>query len=265
MWIWGGIHQLGYAWHDADRGVTRWFPTRAGGALTMGIIGYGALVLLTQWGGYPVSMVGVDGAARSNNSPPSIALVALALGQIGLALACRAPAERLLARPRAWAAVVAVGAGTMTIFLWHQTAMIAVAAALIPTGVWPNREVIDLGWWAQRPLWWLACTVGLVALVGLFARFERADRPRQRASRIRAAIGVTMATAGLGLLVFGGLHRPGTATGVPWIPLGLAVVGCGALGVLRRPDPQHRLPAPGGAAEPAEIAPPESAGANAPS
>lgn len=135
--------------------------------------GFGALVLLTSVGGYPVSMVGVDGATRSNNSPPSIALLALAAGQVGLALAARAPAQRLLARPRVWGTVAMTGSFTMTVFLWHMTAMV-VAAALVPTGIWPPRESVDATWWATRPLWWLACTAAVAALVALFGRCERA-------------------------------------------------------------------------------------------
>lgn len=258
LWIWGACHQLGYAWRDADRGRRTVLPTTVAGALFMAVVGYLSLIVLTQFAGYPVSMVGVDGAERSNNSPPSIALAALAIGQIGIALALRAPAERLLARPRAWAAVVMTGSFIMTIYLWHQTAMIVVAAALVPTGIWPRRETVDLGWWMQRPWWWAACTLSLTAMIGLFGRFERAGRPRPRASKVRAAFGVACATIGLGLLVFGGLHRPGTATGIPWVPLGLAITGFGALGVLRRHQPAVGLPAPGGAAEPTEVAPPES-------
>ena len=270
LWIWGAVHQAGYLWHDSDRaaaggsGIRSWLPRTVPSAIAMAVAGYGLLLVLTQLLGYPLSMVGVDGATRSNNSPPSIALVALAVGQVGLALALRKPAERLLERPRVWGTVVVTGSFTMTLYLWHMTAMVAVAAALIPTGVWPTRETVDATWWWQRPLWWLACTAAVAVLVPLFGRYEHAGAPRSRPSKIRAAIGVTLATAGMGLLVFGGLHRPGTATGVPWIELGMLVVGLGALGVLRKPQRPDELPAPGGAAEPAEVAPPESEDAAAP-
>ncbi len=270
LWVWGAVHQAGYLWHDSDRAtsgepdVRSLLPRTASSALALALLGYGVLVVLTQVLGYPVSMVGVDGATRSNNSPPSIALLALATGQVGLALAFRGPAERLLDRPKVWGTVVVTGSFTMTLYLWHMTAMVAVAAALIPTGVWPTRETIDATWWWQRPLWWLACTVVVALLLPLFGRYEHAGAPRSRPSRIRATIGVSMTTAGLGLLVFGGLHRPGTATGIPWVPLGMVVVGFGALGVLRKPQRPDRLPPPGGAAEPAEVAPLESDDAGAP-
>ncbi|MEX0706149.1 MAG: hypothetical protein WD041_05970, partial [Nitriliruptoraceae bacterium] len=212
----------------------------------------------------PISMVGVDGATRSNNSPPSVALLALAVGQVGIALALRRRCERLLARPRVWAMVAMTGAFTMTVYLWHQTAMIVVAAALVPTGIWPPRENVDLTWWLTRPLWWLACAVVLAGLVALFGRYEHAGTTRSRPSAIRAAVGVSLATIGLGLLVFGGLHRPGTLTGVPWAPLGMLVVGLGALGVLRRPHRPDRLPEPGGVADPVEVTPPDSEDASSP-
>ena len=264
LWVWGAVHQAGYLWHDSDRaaagepGVRQRLPRAAGPALALAVTGFALLILLTTVGGYPLSMVGVGDGSRSNNSPPSIALLALATAQVGLALAARRPAERLLARPRAWGAVVVTGSFTMTVYLWHQTAMVAVAAALVPTGIWPVTARVDAIWWWQRPLWLAICTLALAAVVPLFGRFEHAGTPRSRPSAIRAAVGVTLATAGLGLLVFGGLHRPGTVTGVPWLELGLLGVGLGALGVLRRPARPDHLPAPGGAAEPSEVAPPES-------
>ncbi len=295
LWIWGAIHQVGYLWHDQDRltgsagappdagrgdvgaagrgdvgaagaqagspgDVPVLLPRTAGGALLLTAAGYGTLLLLTMVGDYPVSMVGVDGATRSNNSPPSTALLAFGAGQIGIALALRGPATRVLSRPKVWGTVVMTGSLTMTVYLWHMTAMIAVAAALIPTGIWPPRETVDAAWWWTRPLWWLACTVALVLIVPMFGRFERAGSPRSRPSAIRAGAGAILATAGLGLLVFGGLHLPGTATGVPWIPLGMLALGLGWLGVLRKPTKPDHVPPPGGAAEPDEAAPMDDSG-----
>ena len=264
LWVWGAIHQAGYLWHDADRAASgatdapRLLPSTPTGALTLALAGYAALLALTTLAGYPASMVGVDEATRSNNSPPSVALLALAAGQVGLSLAARGPAERLLARPRVWATVVVAGSSVMTVFLWHMTAMVVIAAALVPLGVWPDTVRIDATWWLLRLPWLAACTVVLVGLLALFRGFEVSGPPRTRPSVVRATLGVALATGGLGLLVFGGLHRPGTVTGVPWVPLGATVVGLGALGALRAPRRPERLPAPGGAAEPAEIVPPES-------
>ena len=60
----------------------------------------GALAALVFVAGYPVSMVGVDGAARTSMGPPTIALVALGTAQVGLVLALRSP-SRAPPRPSA--------------------------------------------------------------------------------------------------------------------------------------------------------------------
>ncbi len=103
IWVWGAVHQLGYLWRDGT--LTR----RASTGFLLAAGGIGALVALTILGGYPVSMLGVDGAARTNNAPPSIALIALAVFQVGALLLARPRVERWLHRPRVWAGVVAGG------------------------------------------------------------------------------------------------------------------------------------------------------------
>ena len=128
--VWGAVHQAGYLWADGR------LPRSVAGALALFAAGLAALCALVFLAGYPVSMVGVDGAARTNTGPPTIALVALGAAQVGLVLALRKPAERLLARPRVWASVVRAGALTMTVYLWHMTALVAGAALLVATGVW---------------------------------------------------------------------------------------------------------------------------------
>jgi fucose 4-O-acetylase-like acetyltransferase len=232
LWVWAAVHQAGYLWADQRDGTRSLLPSSVVGALALAAAGFAALALLTTVAGYPLSMVGVDGAARTNNSPPTIALIALGAAQVGLALAARGPAERFLARPSAWAAVVKAGTVTMTVYLWHMTAMIAGAALLIPTGIWPTRGVDGL-WWAQRPLWFALLGVILVGLVAVFGRFEHAGAPRPRSSRVRTGLGVVATTAGLGLLVVGGLHTEGAPLGLPLVRSGVLVLGLGALGVLR--------------------------------
>jgi hypothetical protein len=244
VWVWAAVHQAGYLWFDQRRadqgdGVSRRLPSTVPGALALAAAGFGALALLTTVGGYPLSMVGVDGAARTNTTPPTVALLALGAAQVGLALAARRPAERLLSRPAVWAGVVRAGAVTMTVYLWHMTALVAVAAALIPTGVWPSGGV-DGRWWALRPLWFATLVLVLVGLVAVFGRYELAGPARRRRSPARALLGVGASTAGLGLLVLSGLHRPGALLGLPLTELGLLAVGLGALGVLRASPERSR-------------------------
>ncbi|MFJ4337439.1 acyltransferase [Streptomyces sp. NPDC088915] len=99
--------------------ATAWTLLLGGGAAT------GLLVALA---GYPASMVGVPGAPVSNLDPPTLAAVTFGLAQCGGALLLLGPLRRALRRPAAWTAVALLNLGAMTVFLWHQTAMIAVTA-----------------------------------------------------------------------------------------------------------------------------------------
>ncbi|MDP9022741.1 MAG: acyltransferase family protein [Actinomycetota bacterium] len=226
FWVWVAVHQLGYFWYDSR------LPGSFGGP-GLAIGGYAVLAVLTTVGGYPVAMIGVEPGQRSNNSPTSIALFVLGVAQFGVVAAVRDPVERWLRHSRAWAWVVAAGAVAMTVYLWHQTALVVVAALTIPTGIWPETGVADLRWWSLRPLWLVLCGLVLVVLVRVFARFERVGEPRSRSGRVRAAVGVVATTAGIGLLLAGGLYDPAQTAGMPLTALGLLFAGLGALGVIR--------------------------------
>jgi hypothetical protein len=128
--VWLFAHQLGVAWQAGA--VARWSRRRLW--LVAGV-GLGGLVLLTSAGGYGRSMVGVGGG-RTNTFPPSLAIVALATWQFGLAQLLRPAVSRWLDRPRAWAAVVAANGVAMTVFLWHLTALVLVAAVALLGGLW---------------------------------------------------------------------------------------------------------------------------------
>ncbi|HVT70545.1 MAG TPA: acyltransferase, partial [Trebonia sp.] len=67
--------------------------------------GAAATAALMAWAGYPVSMVGVNGAAISNLNPPTLAAVTFGIAQCGLALLLRGPLARWMRRPVAWAVV----------------------------------------------------------------------------------------------------------------------------------------------------------------
>lgn len=173
FWVWAAVHQLGYLWHDGR------MPSAAA-ALGLAAAGYALLVALTTVAGYPVAMVGVEPGQRSNNSPPSVALFALGVAQFAIVAAVRSPVERWLARSRAWAGIVVAGAAAMTVYLWHQTALVVVAALTIPTGMWPASDAVDGRWWLLRPVWLALCAAVLFVLVRVFARFERTGEPSPR-------------------------------------------------------------------------------------
>src|SRR5215831_1673332 len=121
---WMVPYLLGIAW---ARGA---FPGRTGPALMLAG-GAAATAALVLWAGYPASMVGVNGAAISNLNPPTLAVVTFGIAQAGLALLLAGPLARWMRRPLAWAAVATVNLSAMTLFLWHQTAFLAVTAAAL--------------------------------------------------------------------------------------------------------------------------------------
>ncbi|WP_326557006.1 acyltransferase family protein [Micromonospora sp. NBC_01796] len=139
-----------------------------------GVAGMAALVLVA---GYPASAVGVPGAGRSNLDPPSLFTVCLALAQVGCALLLRPGLARLLERPRWSTPVLAVNGAAMSVYLWHQTALVTVTvlgarlsggAALTGLHTVPDRPL-----WVVARLAWLPLFATVLAL--LVSR--RPDRP----------------------------------------------------------------------------------------
>ena len=87
------------------------------------------LALLVGFAGYPTSMITVPGEAVSNSRPPSLALLALGVFQLGLVLSVEAPVRRWLERVGPWTATVLVNGTIMTLYLWHVTALVLVVGA----------------------------------------------------------------------------------------------------------------------------------------
>ncbi|MCI4082773.1 acyltransferase [Streptomyces sp. MMS21 TC-5] len=144
-------------------------------------VGAAATAALILWGGYPASMVGVPGAAVSNLNPPTLAAVAFGLAQCGLALLVRDRLARLMRRPVAWAKVALVNLSAMTVFLWHQTAMMAVTAlGLLVSVDLPGLHTVpdSVGWIAARVLWLPVFAAALGLCRAAFRIHEQARRPR---------------------------------------------------------------------------------------
>jgi uncharacterized membrane protein len=167
--VWVAVHQLGFWWSDGR------VPQQRAAQLAVAVAAVAVLVFLVGVAGYPTSMVTGDDPA--NDAPPTIALFVLGVAQLSVALAVRPAAERWLRRTRVWAVVGMLGFRLMTIFLWHQTAMLAVAELVVPTGLWPVAPEVGARWWATRLLWIAACVVVLAPLIAMFGRFESVDQP----------------------------------------------------------------------------------------
>ncbi|MGW0665920.1 acyltransferase family protein [Streptomyces sp. NPDC002746] len=163
---------LGAAWARGElRSRTTGWTLLIGGAT--------ATALLVLLAGYPASMVGVPGAGISNLDPPTLAAVTFGLAQCGAALLLSGPLRRILVRPAAWAAVALVNLSAMTVFLWHQTAMLAVTATGLLTGrTLPGLHTRPDGaqWIIARLLW---LPVFAVALTACWAAFRTYEQRRQ--------------------------------------------------------------------------------------
>ena len=198
--VWLLPHQLGFFYADGQ--LERVSGRVAGALAAVGLLG---LVVAVTVAGYPVSMVGVPGENRWNTDPPSLPLVALTMWLIGLVL---------LARPRIrpWALrrrrlVKRLNGITLTLYLWHVSALAIAAAVVYPLG-FPRSDTGSALWWATRPLWLAVLVPFLLLLVYGFRRFEVHQAPRliprfadHRARHVAAGIGVV--SLALGILGFG--------------------------------------------------------------
>ncbi|MBB5933168.1 acyltransferase family protein [Streptomyces zagrosensis] len=164
-WLFG--YQLGVAW---GRG-----RLRRGGAWLL-LVGGGVLfVALVTWCGYPASMVGVPGEARTNSHPPSLLVVALAATQCGAAVLLRGPLARLLRRPVLWAPVALINVSALTVLCWHQCAPLALALPAAHLGEVPGLVgAPDSPGWLLLRCAWLPVFGGLLVVLVRWARqFER--------------------------------------------------------------------------------------------
>jgi hypothetical protein len=146
-------------------------PRKAGAMLLpLGVVSGATLVLLA---GYPASAVGVPGDRWSNLAPPSLFALALAAAQLGAFLLLRPWLARLLRRPVAWAPVAALNLPAMTLYCWHQTALLLVSFAGLLAGRLPGLLDAPVGdWYWHRLLWLPAFALVLVGLTRLFHHFE---------------------------------------------------------------------------------------------
>ena len=145
--------------------------------------GVAATAALVLWAGYPASMVGVNGAKISNLNPPTLAVVTFGIAQAGLALLLRPLLARWMRRPIAWAAVATANLSAMTLFLWHQTAFLAVTMGGLLIGRLPGLHTAPSGplWVAERLAWLPVFAAMLAVLWAVFHRAERAPRGKRPA------------------------------------------------------------------------------------
>lgn len=223
--VWVAVHQLGYLWRDGGLA-----PARR--ALPWAVLGAVAIAILVNVGPYPASMVDVPGAEASNSAPPTLALLALGMLQVGLLAALEPAAQRWLQRIRLWTATVLVNSRIMTIFVWHLTAMIlTLGLAFWVGGIGLSLEPAGAAWWWARPLWLAAYGIALAAAAVPFGRFERTTSTAGPGTSSAGAVaGVVCVCAGLGMLAYRGVWSQGWP-GIDLLAAALPFLGGTLLGL----------------------------------
>lgn len=149
---WGLLYQLGIAWHGGLLTGRRALLLAAGSAV--------ALALLIRVGPYPVSMIGVPGEAIENTTPPTVAMLAYACTQAGLAVAVAPALNRVLQADFVRRVLSTGNANVMALYLWHMVPVVIVAIVAYPAGLIPQPHEGSAAWWLVRLEW-----VAILALV----------------------------------------------------------------------------------------------------
>jgi hypothetical protein len=167
VFVWAAAHQVGWSWE-----ALRAAPARFGHALML--IGFSALVGLTNMGLYPRSMVGTTSAADrfSNMGPPTLPIIALTILQVGLVVVYRDRLVAIAQHPRMRGVVAWLSANAMPLFLWHTVGFAFFYAAMrAMTGVPEQPSAL---WWITRPLWVVGPALATLPLLVLMRRVRRA-------------------------------------------------------------------------------------------
>ncbi|MDP9867169.1 MULTISPECIES: acyltransferase family protein [Streptosporangium] len=207
--VWLAVHQLGFLYADG----------RLGRPWAMALVGYGLAAALVAAGPYPGSMIGMPGAAVSNMAPPTIALLAVAIGQIGLALALRRWIVALVGWPGVSRLLAWAAPRMMTVYLWHMSALAAVTSVVVVGLGISTPEPGSQAWLSGWPHWLLMLVLAMFPLMRCFTRFETPPRAAPYAGGM-ARIVVALALAGSGLLVL---------TAIGFVPGRAPVLGAGML------------------------------------
>ncbi|MGX5696458.1 acyltransferase family protein [Agromyces soli] len=213
IFVWLFAQQLGFGLRDG------WFARRPRLVLVaLAAAAYGVIVVLVAAFGYSHDML-------DNLNPPSVAILALALGQACLFALLQPAIRRLVERRGVLAAVFLFGVYGMVIYLWHTFAMAIVTGVQLVFGL-PFPPVLSPAWWGTRPLWVLAIAVVIAGCCLVVPRIEaRWPAPAERRTPLAAVVVLTiLAVVGVGVfLVLGYLPWPNGA--VAWALVTASVVG----------------------------------------
>jgi len=194
---WGLLYQLGIAWQAGL--LSGWRP------MLLAAVSAVALALLIGSGAYPVSMIGVPGQAVQNTTPPSVAMMAFACTQAGLAVALAPALNQVLRAGFAQRLLSSANSNVMALYLWHMIPVVIVAIIGYPAGLLPQPVEGTAAWWLARLEWEVVLSlVTAVELVLLWwrRRLFAAPLPLLR-TRLTDRWGEAAMLAGAAMTVYG--------------------------------------------------------------
>lgn len=166
--VWLFVHQLGFFYEDDTLiKIKKWQKSLIA---STGLLG---LIILTNIGSYPKSMIGTGFEKISNMNPPTMCIVMLSLWLIGLAMLLREDINKWLNRPTPWIIVILANRTIMTLYLWHLTAYLLVFLLLYQIGLGHHTTDNILIWWLERPVWVVIPGIILLFFIKAFGRFEQ--------------------------------------------------------------------------------------------
>jgi len=196
MWLnylfcWGALYLLGIAWQQGL--LSRRL------AVILAVVSAVALALLIGVGPFPVSMISVTGQTIQNSSPPSVAMLAFAGAQTGLAVLLAPALNRALRGEKVQRVLSVANTNVMALYLWHMVPVVIVAVLVYPSGLMPQPTENSLTWWLVRGLWVLILTVVTAFEMVVLLRLRRVLAAPLPAIPVRWSPAVTDATLFLGV------------------------------------------------------------------
>jgi hypothetical protein len=168
-WVigWLGFQIAGFAWQDGRLPTGR---RLAALAATFWVLALAAVNL----GPWPAVMLHHAGLTHSPTHPPSTALILFGLAYSFTAAAFAPAITRWLeGSARAWKVTIAANGMAMSVYLWHMTAAVLVAAVAYGLGLLPAAEPGTTAWWWAKIPFLLANLVILVPIVKRVAPIEQ--------------------------------------------------------------------------------------------
>jgi hypothetical protein len=175
-WVigWLGFQVAGFAWQDGRLPTGRRLAALAATFWALAV----AAVTIGPW---PAVMLHHGGLDHSPTHPPSTALVLFGMAYSFTAAAFAPAVTRWLeCSPRAWRATVAANVVAMSVYLWHMTAAVLVAAVVYLVNLVPTADPGSGAWWSTKP-WFLV--LNLLVLIPIVRRVAPIEQRALTAGR----------------------------------------------------------------------------------